>query len=131
MPQLPGGRHVGVSLDHLLDWARNEAHSGHALRFFMDHGVAEDLVPSIEVVYFLAEGRNAPPPEGQAELAGFTVGALDESICDWTAAEKEYFREWLAGDAARNWLQAAFDDVTRELESKPLPEILRGILDDV
>jgi len=59
MPQLPSGRHVGLSQDRLYDWA--EQASFNALAELVSSAAgADDLHPLIDLIEY-EDGRKRPP----------------------------------------------------------------------
>jgi hypothetical protein len=130
MPQLASGRHVGVSPHRLLDWAEHRAHSGDYLRMAIDDRMPAQLWADIDVVVFLsADGSAASPAEGEPVLAGFTVADLATGRCDWSEEERREFLAWTASERVVQWLDALHAQLLELLRSKPLPAILKGILD--
>ena len=88
MPQLPSGRHVGLSADSVIEMAR-KGNFNLSLGFKMHVKDPNDLAPLIDIVYF-QEVTGAPAP-GDPYLSGLTLFDIGSKNCDWTVADIDAF----------------------------------------
>ena len=129
MPQLPSGRHAALSADYALALAR-QGNLALSMAFILEAKSAEDIAPLVNVIYFQSiEGKEGP---GEPYPSGLMLPDIGTVKCDWSADDVAFFNNWLASDVVERWLQNAFDELDELIRTvqAPLPEALRGIMDD-
>jgi len=129
MPQLPSGRPVGLTADYALDLAR-KGNFGLSLAFKLEAKSASDMGPLVNVVYYRPlEGKNGP---GEPYPSGLMLSDIGTEKCDWSAEDVAFFSNWLASGVVQQWMLKIHDELAELIRTvkAPLPENLRGILDD-
>ena len=128
MPQLPSGRHVGLSMERALGLAR-EGNLALSLDYATNVKSPNDLAPLIDIVYY--EPIEGEPPPGAPRLSGLTLSALETEQCDWSDEDRQAMRDLITGDRARDWLRAQYDELSELIRTvkAPIPENLRGIFE--
>jgi hypothetical protein len=129
MPQLPSGRHAALTADYTLDLAR-KGNWGLTMAFTLHVKAVEDLAPLLNIIYFKpVAGENGP---GEPYPSGRMLSDIGTEKCDWPAEDVAFFNNWLASDVAQQWMLKTHDELAELIRTvkAPLPENLRGILDD-
>lgn len=123
MPQLPSGRHVGLSNDRLFAWAEDEADLDELEQMLEAISDPEHLLNLIDLTYYHADDApsavNGEP--GEPYPAGITAAQFDAEDSDWSEPDISYFRDWLGGQRAQEWLLGVREDLADTLESRSLP----------
>ncbi len=131
MPQLPSGRHIGLSQDRLYDWAEQASFNALAELISSAHG-AEDLHPLIDLIEY-EEGHAAPdaenPDRGEPYISEVRIADLDTSSCPWPEPDQQALLAWLHSERTRGWLQETLDELREMLASKPAPTGMGNLLD--
>lgn len=129
MPQLPSGLFVALTIDPALKKAR-EGHSFFRAIFKVQVKSADDIDQAISILYH--RPKEGTPYPGEPYLSGITVNAIGTDRCDWSQADIESFRQWLATDNTQQWLRTAYDNIIEVIRNSKsvLPENLKGIMDD-
>jgi hypothetical protein len=131
MPQLPSGRHVGLSQDRLYDWAEQAGFTALAELVSLSAD-ADDLHPLIDLIEY-EEGHAAPdmdnPDRGEPYISEVRIADLDTAECPWPKADQQALLAWLKSERTRAWLGETLDELREMLASKPAPSGLRGSLD--
>ena len=131
MPQLPSGRHVGLSQDRLYDWAE-QADFNALAELVSSAAGADDLHPLIDLIEY-EDGHAAPdadnPDRGEPYLSEVRISDLETPACPWPAADQKALLAWLHSERTRGWLQETLEELRELLASKPAPTGLRGALD--
>jgi len=128
MPQLPSGRHVGLSADPVLELAR-QGNFQLTIGVIMGLNGPDDLDALINVVYFRpVEG--APGP-GEPYVSGLMLSQIGTEECDWPAEDLTAFRAWRESEANQKWQQGVYDELTKIIHTvpPPIPDNLKGILE--
>lgn len=131
MPQLPSGRHIGLSQDRLYDWAEQATFNALAELVGNAHG-ADDLHPLVDLIEY-EEGHTAPdaenPDRGEPYLSEVRIADLGSAECPWPEADQHALLAWLRSERTRAWLQETLEDLRDMLASKPAPTDMRSLLD--
>lgn len=131
MPQLPSGRHIGLSQDRLYDWAEQAGFDALAELVSSAAG-AEDLHPLIDLIEY-EEGHAAPdadnPDRGEPYISEVRIADLDTDECPWPKADQQALLAWLQSERTRDWLGETLEELREMLASKPAPSGSRGSLD--
>ena len=128
MPQLPSGRHVGLSADPVLDLAR-KGNFQLTIGVIMGITCPDDLDPLINVVYFrTVEGTTG---RGEPYVSGLMLSQIGTADCDWSAEDLSAFRAWLELDSSRKWKRGVYDELQEIVRTvaPPIPDNLKGIFD--
>ncbi len=132
MPQLPSGRHVGVSYDRLLQWAESAPHGMLSQAVLALHA-AEDLLILLDLLEY-ADPDNSPSPQdpgaGKPFLSPVRIADLDTPACPWPAEDQAALLDWLRGPRMTQIFEQAREQLYAILQTRPVPEALRGIFDD-
>lgn len=130
MPQLPSGRHIGLSQDRLYDWAEQASFNTLAELLSSAQG-ADDLHPLIDLIEY-EEGHAAPdsdhPDRGEPFISEVRIGDLESSACPWPEADQQALLAWLRSERTRGWIDETLDELREMLASKPAPSGARGVL---
>jgi hypothetical protein len=129
MPQLPSGRHAALSADYALALAR-QGNFPLSMAFVLEAESAEDIAPLVNVIYFRPIQGKAGP--GEPYPSGLMLPDVGTDKCDWSADDVAFFKNWLASDVVKRWLQNTFDELAELVRTvkAPLPKNLHGILED-
>lgn len=131
MPQLPSGRHVGVSYDRLLQWAQSAPYGALSEAVLALHS-ADDLLILLDLLEY-ADPDNPPGPQhpaaGKPFLSPVRIADLDTPSCPWPTEDQAALLDWLRGPRLAQIFEQARDDLYAILRTRPVPEALRGILD--
>jgi len=124
MPQLPSGRHVGLSNDRLFAWAEDEADIDELGDLIDAAEEPQRLLALIDLTYYRASpAASASGGEpGEAYPAGITAADFDADDSDWSEADIAFFRDWLEGQRAQEWLLGVREDLAETLESRTLTD---------
>lgn len=126
MPQLPSGRHVGLSNDRLFAWAEDEADLDELELMLEAITDPEHLLNLIDLTYYHANDATvaaAKGEPGEPYPAGITAAQFDAEDSDWSAADIAFFRDWLDGQRAQEWLLGVREDLAETLESRATPQL--------
>lgn len=131
MPQLPSGRHVGVSYDRLLQWAESVSF-GELSEVLLALQSPDDLLILLDVLEY-ADPDNPPsaqdPAAGKPFLSPVRISELDTPTCPWPAEDQAALLDWLRGPRMVRIFERARSDLDAILPTRAIPEALRGILD--
>lgn len=128
MPQLPSGRHVGISADHALAIAR-QGDFALSARFTMTVKTPDDLAPFINIIYYRpVENRSSP---GEPYVSDLFLSDIGTKRCNWSDEDVNAFRVWIQSSQAQDWMHRTFEELSKYIRAvkSSLPENLRGILD--
>jgi hypothetical protein len=131
MPQLPSGRHVGVSYKRLLDWAES-APWGKLSEVVLSLRAAEDFPLLLDLLEY-ADSENLPTPlnpgAGKPFLSPVRISELNTPACPWAAEDQTALLDWLRAQQLERMFDQAVADLHSILRSRPAPDALRGLFD--
>lgn len=131
MPQLPSGRHVGLSHDAMLKMADN-----YRIDLLMDI-IASDkehngILKFINVTYYDATNElpnSDKPTLGNPYLSDLLGSDVATDKCDWTEEDKAAFFEWVNSDRMQQGFRSVRNEFNERLKKAKVPEALHGIMD--
>lgn len=128
MPQLPSGRHVGLSAGRTMEMAR-QGNFNLSLGFAASVKEPSDLAPLIDILYY--HDKEGEPPPGEPYYSGLTYLDVTNNNCDWSMEDIQALAEHVASDRGQAWLRAQFDEMAELIRTvkAPLPESLHGLFD--
>lgn len=130
MPHLPSGRTVGIQtlgveqIAHSVKAGLPENDKHRLLDAMHRIKTVDDLLPFVKVLFFremadvsgLASTRyhshsNRPQAQFEPYQSGFTLADWAQFTADWSQADKDAFRAFLAEEGTQSYLQEALDQV--------------------
>lgn len=134
MPQLPSGRHVGISPDNILDFAK-KCDFQQITNFYMHIHDRNMLLHLLHVVLY-KDNNNPPlveqPIIGNPYISDLVVTDIDTTKCNWSSEDKAAFSQWLQEERTQDYLQSIYDKLFEILKANksPPPAALHGIFED-
>jgi hypothetical protein len=131
MPQLPSGRHIGLSEERLFS-ALEDASVTVILAFMVSENRMDEIYSAIDILYY--EG-NADPvelgaqPPGKLYRSGWVVSDVNSDACDWSEEDKFSFKAWLKQPYVQDWMNDISKRISAKLTTAKVPEALRGLFD--
>lgn len=128
MPQLPSGRHVGLSHGRALAMADD-----YRVDLIMALAVADreenGMLKLMNVVCF--EPNDLPDPDtlGKPYLSDLMGSDVATDKCDWSETDKAAFLEWVNSDRMQRGFESARDEIKERFKKAKTPESLLGIMD--
>ena len=134
MPQLPSGRHVGISPDNILNFAE-KCDFQQVSDFYLNIHDRNMLLHLLNVVLY--EDNANPPSAGQPSIGkpyitDLKVTDIETPKCNWSSDDKAVFSQWLQEERTQEYLQSIYDklfEILKANKSSP-PEALHGIFED-
>ena len=128
MPQLPSGRHIGISQDRLYDWAE-QADFAALSEVLLNIQAPDDLHTLIDLIEY-ADGSTPPsvdePDQGEPYLSDVSISDIGSPSCPWPEADQQALLAWLHSERTRGWLEETLQDLRTMLPDKPAPKPSRG-----
>ncbi len=145
MPQLPSGKHVGLTTRPLHQLLVN-LDEGSNFALINKIGSLDDLFPYVEIIYFINGNTDTPPknlheitgklPAGLTEISsGYRLSQKAELFSDWPLADCQALNDFIAGDEFQKHLGSLFNDI-KHIRVKCLIALIRhygkleGFIDD-
>ena len=122
MPKLKSGRHFGLEPRSLTSGATTGSSTqmyAFIVAYRLEVQTPDDLANFLPVIYF-KEGEGEPP-NAPMYRSGFLVKDVLSGKADWSSDEIEELKLWLkTNEALKEWLNANFTEVDREIRNSPL-----------
>ncbi|WP_395789790.1 hypothetical protein [Aquimonas sp.] len=132
MPQLPSGRHIGISQDRLYDWAE-QAEFAALSEVLLNAQAPDDLHDLIDLIEY-ADGSAPPsadePDQGEPYLSEVSIRDIGSPDCPWPEADQQALLTWLHSDRTRGWLEETLQELRAMLADKSAPKATRGMRKD-
>ena len=123
MPQLPSGRHIGISQDRLYDWAE-QADFAALSEVLSNAQEPDDLHALIDLIEY-ADGSTPPsadePDQGEPYLSDVRISDIGSPNCPWPESDQQALLAWLHSERTRGWLQETLQELRAMLPDKPAP----------
>jgi hypothetical protein len=132
MPQLPSGRHVGLSHGRALAMADH-----YRIDFMMmleqQHQDKNGILQFVNVVYY-EPADDLPNPDhpglGNPYASDLMASDVMTDKCDWTEDDKTAFMDWVNSERMQTTFSRMYDEIHERFKKAEVPEALRGIFDN-
>lgn len=128
MPQLPSGRHVGLTIAPALAMSRAGDFGFHVTSKLYVNSL-ETFKEVVSVAYL--RPREGAPDQLEQYQSGMRLSDIGTDRCDWSREDIEYFDAWLKQDTSQQWLRDSYDEFVATLQGTKavIPDALKGLLD--
>lgn len=128
MPQLPSGRHVGLTIAPALAMSRAGDFGFHVTSKLYVNSL-ETFKEVVSVAYL--RPREGAPDQLEQYQSGMRLSDIGADRCDWSREDIEYFDAWLKQDTSQQWLRDSYDEFVATLQGTKavIPDALKGLLD--
>lgn len=131
MPQLPSGRHVGLSHDRALAMA-----DAYRIDFMtilsIESKKHNGILHFLNVAYFNPTDElpsSDKPNLGNPYLSDLMGSDIMTDKCDWTAEDKAAFMDWVNSERMQQGFQSIQKMINERFKQAEVPEALKGIFD--